>query len=73
MPDENRRNKKEHSNDGVMWAVFIIVVTAIVFFVAMTVLQEKTPEVFSADSSGITAASKNITAEDVSVMIIPAN
>ena len=64
-----KNNKKSHDNDGVLWAIFVIIATAVSFFVVMEISREK-PKVFSADSSGVTASSKNIIAEDVSVMII---
>ena len=65
-----KNNKKSHDNDGVLWAIFIIVATAVSFFVVMEISREK-PEVFSADPSGVTAASQNAEALDVSVMIAP--
>ena len=62
--------KKSHDNDSVLWAIFIIVAAAVSFFVVVEISREK-PEIFSADSSGATAASQNAEALDVSVMIAP--
>ena len=74
-----KNNKKSHDNDGVLWAIFIIMATAVSFFVVVEISKKKSPEVFSANLSGMTASSKNIiaeevkTIEDVSVMIVPAD
>ena len=65
-----KKNKKSHDNDGVLWAIFIIIAVAVSFFVVVEISREK-PKVFSADSSGVTAASQNAEALDVSVMIAP--
>ena len=69
-----KNNKKSHDNDCVLWAVFIIIAIAVSFFVVMEISREK-PEVFSADPSGVTAATKGAIQEplDVSVMIAPAD
>ena len=66
---------------GLPWGLIpvIIMVTAVTFFTVVEILKEKSPEVFSVNSSGMTASSKNIiaeevkTIEDVSVMIVPAD
>ncbi len=68
-----KNNKKCHDNDGILWAIFIITITAVTFFVAIEVSQKNQPEIFSADPSSMTAASQNAKPLDVSVMIVPAD
>ena len=65
-----KNNKKCHDSDGVLWAMFIIMATAITFFVALEIFREKS-DVFSLESAGMTASVQNTEMVDVSVMIVP--
>ena len=69
MFESNGRKNYKQINDSIMWALFIIIATAVTFFVVITISKENS-EVFSTDLSGATAASQNVVEQDVSVMII---
>ena len=70
--NHEKKNNKRYVNDGIVWVLFVLMTTALAFFI-MTIISKEDPAVFSSGLSGMTTATQNIVAEDVSVMITPAN
>ena len=75
MLDINKKiNGKKHSTDIVIWSVFVAVAITLTFFIVKVVstLKEQDLTNVTINPTEIIATSRNVTDEDVSVMIIPA-